>query len=419
MCRIPLVAKIAVSVVLPIAVYASIEVGYRLHLHRQLENSFAKHRRYGFSSTEVPLYTVDEKTGYTYLPGLRLHLRLYDEQGQFVRENNIVTNNYGHLEPEDDHLEKSGSEFRIAVIGDSFSATIPSNIPWPTALQSELNQDGVLKRLTGRTTFKVINFGLDGTGLVQWPSVYEEKVTPFHPDLVIVSFISNDLYRHFIYRQTIRISDVDQAMITCTALPADIANSQCLNAYSFVIDATGPECKQQTARIKRELFDRMVERLPWFSPYPELLAMALKGRFGLKPRLQLQDGSMSYFASTEEALTASRKAADLIASRQSAILFLYHPTVEECLSKHPTPVSEEMMRRAPELHIQNMLEFLPLTSGPEQIRKWYNLPYDAHPSDYGAQVYAHAVKGRIIDYLFANQKAATGNSARVARGNSQ
>lgn len=397
--RVQVAGKIVLSVAVVLGLYSIAEVSYRLYLHHQLESSAARHLRYSFSSTEAPLYTMDEKTGYEYLPDRRLHLRLYDERGQFIRENNIVTNNFGHLESADDSLAKPDSEFRIAVIGDSFAATIPSNVPWPTALQTELNQDVALRKATGKTTFKVINFGLDGTGLVQWPNVYEEKVVPFHPDLVIVSFISNDLYRKFIYRQTIHLTDDDQVMITCTSLPADIDRSSCLNAYSFVVDPRRPDYQKETTRIKRELFAKMVARLPWFSPYPELMSAMLNGRFGLPRRLQFQDGSMSYFGSDTEALASSRRAAEEIASKQPAVMFLYHPTVEECLEKQPAPVTEEMMAQEPGLHIENMLQYLPISSGPEEIKKWYNLPYDSHPSDYGAQVYAHAVEGRVLAYL--------------------
>jgi hypothetical protein len=51
------------------------------------------------------------------------------------------------------------------------------------------------------------------------------------------------------------------------------------------------------------------------------------------------------------------------------------------------------------LGIENMLEFLPLSAGQDEIRKWYNVPLDQHPSDYGARVYARAVAGRVSNYL--------------------
>jgi hypothetical protein len=92
--RVPVAGKIVLSIAVVLGIYLVAEVAYRRYLHHRLEiNAASTLVRYGFSSTEAPLYTVDEKTGYAYLPSLRLYLRLYDVQGQFVRENHIVTNN--------------------------------------------------------------------------------------------------------------------------------------------------------------------------------------------------------------------------------------------------------------------------------------------------------------------------------------
>ena len=321
-----------------------------------------------------------------------------------------MTNNLGHLSLEDDYVEKPKSEFRIAILGDSFSATTTSDITWPTELQRDLNQDPALKRITGKSNFKVINFGLDGTGFVQWPGVYKYKAKGFNPDMVIVNFIGNDLYRQFIYRATINIADDDQVIITCPSLPANIDNIDCLNAYSFVIDPDRPDYKK-TVRIKKELYEKMVARLPWFSPNPELLATLLNGRFGLHPRVQFRDGSMDYFDSSEAALGASQSALRAIASNQRPLLVLYHPTVEECLSKQAPLVVEELMKREGDLKIENMLDYLPLTSSQGEIRKWYNLPYDSHPSDYGARVYAQAVEARVFEYLSQSNGASSKNAA--------
>jgi hypothetical protein len=34
-----------------------------------------------------------------------------------------------------------------------------------------------------------------------------------------------------------------------------------------------------------------------------------------------------------------------------------------------------------------MLTALPLDASQDEINKWYNVPYDGHPSSYGASVY--------------------------------
>jgi len=387
--------------------YVLADGGYRIYQHRELERDALRHMAYNFSSVEAPLYALDEGVGYSYRANLRLHFRLYDRQGNLVRENQLVSNNFGHLELEDDSLEKPDSEFRIAVLADSFAATTTSDVTWPTYLQQELNRDPKVKTITGKSAFKVINFGLDGTGFIQWPGLYEKRAKSFRPDLVIVSFIGNDIYRRWIYRDTINIGNQDQVMITCTSLPVAIENADCLNAYSFVVDPNKSDYRQQTARIRRELFERTVERMPWTSPAPELLLLLFNGRWGIQPRLMFPDRSMSYFTSSQEALSVSQKALRNITSQQPAIIILYHPTIEECLTNEPPPAVREMMKR--ERSIENMLDFLPLASGPKEIQKWYNLPYDSHPSDYGAQVYARAVEGRVAQHLSTSRL-----SARVA-----
>lgn len=382
-----------------LVVYVVCDAAYRIYLHHHFESSYEQYTRYGCSTTEAPLYAFDPETGYSYNANIKVRLNLYDEEGNLVRQNNVIVNNFGHLSLTDDFMDKPRSEFRIAVLGDSFSATTPSNVTWPTLLQRYLNQDEILKKLTGKETFTVINFGLDGTGIVQWPAVYKYKAQAFNPDLVIVNFIGNDMYRRFLYRKTVNIADGDQAVITCSSLPPDLENNECMNAYLFVLDPSKTDFKLAIPRFKKEMFDHLVGRLPWLSFYPELLASALNGRFGFHPHLQLKKGPTPNFEIPSEALAASQSALRTIAADHPALIVLYHPTVQECLAKQAPQDVKELMTRVGNLNIENMLDFLPLTSSPEEIKKWYNLPYDQHPSDYGAGIYARAVEGRVLDYL--------------------
>lgn len=50
-----------------------------------------------------------------------------------------------------------------------------------------------------------------------------------------------------------------------------------------------------------------------------------------------------------------------------------------------------------------MLDALPLDSSEVEIRKWYNVPFDSHPSDYGAEVYARAVSEQLRAYWKTGQ----------------
>jgi hypothetical protein len=381
-----------------VALFITSEVGYRIYLYHEFTRNPDAYTRYGFSTTEAPLYLLDEKTGYSYAPNVSLHFRLYGEGNNFQRENTLHSNNYGHIALEDDAIERGKDEFRIAVIGDSFSATPTSDVTWPTELQQQLNQDELLKKVTGWSFFKVINFGLDGTGFEQWPNVYENRVKPFHPDLVLINFIWNDLLRRFMYRKTVTIGQGDQVMISCSSLPAELATKDCLNAYSFVIESVSTASKK-IVRIKRELLSAQVSQLPWLSPGPEFLRMLVEGHFVGQPRLRIQRASLPLFDSQEKALAASERAVREIASQQPALMLLYHPTLEECLAKEPAPLGAEFMRREPRFAIENMLQYLPLDTSKEELQKWYNVPYDWHPSSYGAAIYAQAVRQRVADYI--------------------
>lgn len=226
---------------------------------------------------------------------------------------------------------------------------------------------------------------------MQWPDVYQYKVERFHPDLLIVSFTWNDPYRKYMYRDTVRIAGEDDAMIVCSILPATLDNPNCQSAYSFVLNPEEGNCHTTSFRIKQEIYQRMVQRLPWFSPYPELLASLMKGRFSLRPRLVVQSYSAGLYATDKEAIRVSLDALERIASKNSSMILVFHPSIEQCLSRQTPPLVQQFFQAGGAFRKVNMLKSLPLGSGEAEIRKWYNAPADSHPSDYGAEVYARAV----------------------------
>jgi hypothetical protein len=65
------------------------------------------------------------------------------------------------------------------------------------------------------------------------------------------------------------------------------------------------------------------------------------------------------------------------------------------------PMSRELESRVPGLAIVDMRQKLPVAHGPSEVRRWYNLPYDHHMSDYGGELYARAMAGVIAKALGA------------------
>jgi hypothetical protein len=313
-------------------------------------------------------------------------------------------------------IDKPKDEFRIAILGDSFCATTTSDVTWPEALEQALNKDEGLKKQTGKSVFKVLNFGLDGTGIVQWPNVYKNRAAQFNPDLLIVNFISDDILREFIYRNTLRVGDGDYAMFTCTVLPTDLQNRNCQNGLSFVSDPTKGDYMARGSRIKNEIYTAMIRRLPWFSPYPELLSSVLGGRLGLKPGVVILPSSNPHYATAEVAVEASYAALNTITWMHSKTLIFFHPTLEQCLSAETPPIVIQLMERAKGMSIINMLTALPLDASQDEINKWYNVPDDGHPSSYGASVYAHAADKQIADFLANANAALPGSQPTDSKG---
>lgn len=386
-------------------IYVVLEVGFRFYRYNQLKSSADKNIHYPFSSFKSPIYKFDPEAGYAYPSNADNRQWLYAADNNLQpHESEIVTNNMGMFGAAADIQPAKGpDEFRIAILGDSFCATTTSTVTWPTALERLFDTDADFKRTVGKGKVRVLNFGLDGTGLTQWPSVYRSRAAKFDPDIVIVSFIGDDILRRFIYRDTLQFGDNDYGMFACTAVPVAIGNPACRNGYAFVIDPSREDYRQRADEIKRRIYMSSLRKLPWYTLNPELLATVSRGHLGLYPKLELTrrvgaksaggTGSPStlHFDTEDEGIRASVEAITELAAGPHPILILHHPMVTECLAHKPDAIFQHFAQAAGNVHMIDMTEQLPQGAGPDEINKWYNLPYDIHPSSYGAQVYAESV----------------------------
>jgi lysophospholipase L1-like esterase len=405
--------KLLRAVVWIVVIYVLLEAGFRLYRYEQLASEVGKNTHYRFSSFKEAIYKVDSSAGYAYLPNSHNRQFLYDENGNLLpHDSRIVTNNMGMFSSVDAQVDKAPDEFRIAILGDSFCATTTSDVVWPTALQDALNADLELKRAVGKSKITVLNFGLDGTGLVQWPDVYRTRAAKFNPDLVIVNFISNDIVRKYVYRDTLRFGVSSHGMFACSSLPVDITNPDCRNGFAFVLDPTVEDPHQKGVEIKGDIYKALLGKLPWYSPYPELLATIFQGHLGLHPRLEVsafRPGifglSNLFYDDEQQSIGISLDALKQISALHQPTLIFHHPAVEECLAGKSSPLAQQFMAAAKGLHIVDMLTELPQGASPDVIRAWYNLPYDAHPSNYGAKLYAESAEKQVRSLLLANSKA--------------
>lgn len=389
-----LLPNILLSIISILITYSVLEAAYRIYKYMRLRQGY----RYYFQSVDAPLYRFDPDIGYRHRPNVTLHHRQFDPDNHLLISNVIRVNNLGHIAPRDDMIYKPRSEFRIAILGDSFTACITNDVPWPVLLEDILNTDDTLKRMLNVSTFKVINLGMSGTGIVQWARVYEHEVERFDPDLVIVNFVTDDIQRKFLYRTTVNLHTptTDYSLtLTCTSLPLTLDNKDCALVRIIVIDPRIVNDKKELVRIKREIHEERVKRIPWFALYPELLARAVGYRFGLRARLHPGSDFTLYYENQDEAMNASLEALRAITSKHPKVLILHNPTYDELRSRKTPSSVLELMKKDRHLKIQLMTQFLPVQTDDAHIKRWFNLPYDAHFSNYGAGVYARAVYKKI------------------------
>ena len=391
-----LIRNSGILVLLLLSIYVLSDLSYRLYAHSTLRSKFRDHSFWAF---DAPLYILDTQVGYKYNSNSHLICRHFDQNHKLLRQNTLRVNNFGHLSPRDDYLEKSDSEFRIAILGDSFTACRANFMPWPILLEDSLNTDDKLKHLLGKPTVKVINFGMDGTGIVQWPSVYAQEAERFRPDLIIVNFITDDISRKFIYVDSIRVpsSKTDfRITLLCTSLPVTFANRDCVVVNNISAAADVIEDKLAISQVKREIYDAKIRALPWFSPYPELLA--LTGKFGFTSRLDPTLRRSWHLSTPTQAISIASASLRSITSKHPKVLILHHPILEESLALETPQIVRDLMNSHSDLEIETMLKFLPARSGNHEIKRWF-IPNDGHPSDYGCQLYAQAVHDKLRKYF--------------------
>jgi hypothetical protein len=295
------------------------------------------------------------------------------------------TNSYGHVSQLEYPMHKPPSEYRIAAVGDSMTANITNNVRWTELVEQQLNASAQWQAsVDGRNT-RVINFGLDGTGMLNFAGMVRHHVLDFEPDLVIVNFVSDSFFRRFRYNNV---------------------------PYRGV---------DRDENIRRYIQKNFLDRIDWFTPYPQLFA-ATVGHFWDMPvtvpvdaKIMLQKAPDFRFETREEALEKSAAAIRDMLSAAPNILFLYMPLYEELAGNPPQDwlhLVEDIQREVPQFSAVSMKPALDalLPTDPvardRELFKWFFLPTDRHYNDRGTSLYAHEVARLLIERPLLWQAAA-------------
>jgi hypothetical protein len=367
--------------------YLVVETGYRWYYHRDLDAEIS-----GIILSQSPLpekghaaRIFDQYSGYRYPPHAENHLG-------YPWFTHWHTNSHGHRSNEEYPVEKPPGEFRIAVVGDSFTANITSNVSWTDELQSRLNGSDKWRAAVQNQNTRVINFGIDGTGFEHYPGVVLHHVPPFKPDLIIVNFVVDDILRKM-QRESI---------------------------------GRRPE------RSVRDVVNVIMAPIDWFEPCSLILTRTIGPYWNIGCKRIPSDPQEFAYQRTyqlrrhptrEQAITASVEAIRDIMSTKTPLIFLHHPMAEELnfTAQNWAGLVEDVQQRLPTWRFTSTLPqlsarldgrrvsdrqewsaltpsqlgALPQAEKPELYRLFY-LPADAHYTDHGNRVYGEIVADFLI-----------------------
>jgi hypothetical protein len=365
------------------------EIGYRAYKYVTLPDrlfaTVAEHSP--IAPNAATNYIFDPRTGYRYPSN-------FEARRGPPWFSHWRTNSHGHVSRFEYPQRKPAGEYRIAVVGDSFTANITNNVRWTELLEAHLNASAEWKAsVDGRFT-RVINFAVDGMGLINFSAMIRHHVPAFEPDLIIVNFVTDDILRRL--------------------------------RYMNFPDRTADRDDRIRAYVKANYLDR----IGWFRLYPELFAATIGHLFGMKPRLPLDhltllaEDPAFKFDTRAEAIRASATAAREMLAAFPNILFLRAPMFHE-LDGWTMPQWDGLVQQfhtaVPELPIvpmqprmEALLEGKRLKDRPDlaglswqqmwalpdehrlELYRWF-FPADFHPTDYGTTLYANEVARFLIE----------------------
>lgn len=386
--------KLVLPILSVLVVLFVAEVLFRIRHFQTLSNA-----RMGFLMVSRPLYRFDEQIGFRYVPNQNLTLHWMNEEGIPIRSNRIRVNNFGHISSRNDTLAKKKGEFRIAVLGDSLTACIHNDTPWTDALQLLLERDQRFLKSVSASSVSVLNFGMDGVGVEQFPKVLEHEVLQFQPDLILVNFITADIYRRFVWRKSVRPTQDSRYEITlnCVSLPASLSNPQCAYADILAIPTDLSSQSEILHGVRKEISEQVASRIPWLTPYPQFLSWATKGRLESLLGRSPYDPLTPTIETREESKTTTVKALKHLFQISQNVRILHMPTYWELVYQAVPKLAQEVMVLASELKITPMISYMPKKENKSQINPLINYPHDMHWSNLGAQVYAAAIQRYLHD----------------------
>jgi hypothetical protein len=337
-----------------------VEAGYRFHQYRSLLDQIVAAATAQIPRDGQPSSIYDPITGYRYRPDIEVGPATTPFPVHYR------TNSHGLIAREDFPIQKPAGEFRIGVVGDSFTANVTSTLRWTDIVEGALNASPEWHAATGSARTRVINFGLDGISAAQFGAVVEHIALPFGLDLLVVNMIKDDLMRK-------------------------------------------PHVRGGHAAVSREDISDYVRAniltaLDWFQIYPEVLAVVAGPQLGISAHLTAEalEAILErdlYYATVPEAVRASTAAFETILEYFPKPVCLLDTTYAEYRGQKTRLADAAFLRmsvRFPALEWTNVIAGTRVPRTRSEIDAWFNVPWDQHKNDVGVRIYGEAVAAFLI-----------------------
>jgi len=408
--RVP-VLKFAIALSIALATFVTVECGYRLYI----EYKYAK-AGYGVTIANVDIHVPT--TGYL-TPNLDFHWRLFDPAHHLTHDAHVKTNAQGFISSKDYPLARSGKEFRIALVGDSFTACITNDFPWGDALEDELNRDEAFKKKVNADMIRVMNFGTPGAGFHLFARSYVRYAEQFAPDMVVVNYIEDDFPREgdsnlvddldtiarspepamaYVRVQEARIrvlGEYSEELVQKYGDPFRIPGLS-LSSFFVIEDDNLAFDKAKMDSIKSELANRYFRPRLWKTWRSHAITRLMGSRFQLEPRgAYFPPAAPGVDARVAHAVQALRA----IQKRNAHMVVLRNPVYGDLKDKHDVKYTEPLQTALADIEVVRMEKYLPVDRGADDIYKWFNLPSDGHWSNHGAKLYAAAVHQALAERM--------------------
>jgi len=340
-----------------------------------------------------------------FLPHKKFLFSSYEADGVTYETHHIMTNNLGWISRNDYEPRKPG-EYRIGVVGDSFTASLTNSIPWTDVVQVTLNADTAFLASAGIKSFSVMNLGAVGATTPFMANPLAVVAKRLDVDMLIVNLITDALTRQDDGRQLDEkildlrpewdkvsgpaepdyILDDVGLNLFCTNGPALLTNPDCKTSPFWEVPHNVSFSPAKILQIKRAIARQRYLWTVLLTPKPFLLGLFVKA---MGSPAAAQETPVP--AQASDNLSAAVRALEFMRKLGENPLVIHNPVAADLEGTSDHRLFDSFAARIQNrFTVLDMRAYLPIQGGSDVWRQWY-IPGDGHFNDTGAQVYGAAV----------------------------